>query len=300
MNDYVGSNAGGDSIELFSGLAQLWAGRWWVLASTIIVAAGFSIGAFVMTPVYRAAIILVPAAQERAGLNGMLSSALGSFDGLASLAGIQVGAAAQATDEALAVLRSREFTESFINERNLLPVLYADRWDAAAAKWGVPPEKQPSLGVAVKQFWHDILSVTQDKKTGLLTLQIEWTDRIAAADWANDLVRRLNAQMRGRAIANADASLRFLRKELDAAAAVETRMAISRLMESQVNQRMISSITDEFSFRVVDRAIPADRGDVARPNKMLLISFGLLVGFVLGATVVILRNLLRHRVRSRR
>ena len=284
------------SLELVEVLSQLWTERWWILVSTVVVASIFVVAAFRMTPVYRASTVLVAAGQERAGLGGALSSALGSLAGLASLAGVSVGSSASGTDEALGVLRSRQFAERFIVERKLLPVLFGNMWDEADGRWKVPLEKQPSLGQAVKYFFHDILTITQDKKTGLFTLQIEWTDRLAAAVWANDLVQRLNAEMRSRAIENADASLGFLRKELDGTSIVETREAINRLIEAQINNRMILSVTNEYSFRVVDRAYPSEPGDMVRPKKRLMIAFGLFVGMTFGSVAVIFSRLLRYPI----
>ncbi len=284
-----------DSIELFSGMTQLWRGRWWILLTTVVVTSLFAALAFWMTPVYRASVIMAPAGQERAGLGGILSSALGTLGGgLASLAGIAGGnGSTQGTDEAVAVLKSRQFTEQFITDRNLLPALYPDLWDPKAAKWRVPADDQPTMATAVKRFQKDVLTITQDKKTGLLTLQIESPDRIAAADWANDLVRRINAWMRARSIASTEASLAYLRKEMEATSVVETRIAISRLLEAQINQRMISSVSEEFSFRVVDRAYAPERGDRARPKKLLMIIFGVMAGLVMGSAGVIVFKLPR-------
>ena len=283
-----------NSMELVHVLSQLWAGRWWILTTTVAITSIFAVAAYMMTPVYRASTVLVAAGQERAGLGGALSSALGSLTGLASLAGVSVGSSASGTDEALGVLRSRQFTERFIVERKLLPVLYSHIWDTAVGRWTVPPEMQPSLGRAVNYFDHDIVTTTQDKKTGLFILQIDWKDPLMAADWANDLVQRLNAEMRSRGMANADASLGFLRKELDLTSVVETREAINRLIEAQINNRMILSVTNEYSFRVVDRAYPSEPGDMVRPKRRLMIAFGIFVGMTFGSVAVLFARLLRY------
>lgn len=80
---------------------------------------------------------------------------------------------------------------------------------------------------------------------------------------------------------------------MDSATTVEARAAVGRLMEAQINQRMISNVTEEFAFRVIDPAYAPDRGDRARPKRMLMILFGILVGGVLGSAVVVLRDLPR-------
>ena len=61
---------------------------------------------------------------------------LGQFGGLASLAGVNLGGGANNdTEVSLAVLRSREFTEAFIRDRNLLPLIFEECWDADANRW---------------------------------------------------------------------------------------------------------------------------------------------------------------------
>lgn len=268
-------------------MRRVWAGRWWLIASTVFFGALFAVAAYRMTPVYRAVVVLIPGGEERAGLSGALGSALGSIGGLAALAGVNVGSGAQGLEEALAVLRSRQFTERFIDDNELMPKLYPKKWDSAARKWRVPPDERPTPARAYKFFDTRIRSVALDRKTGLVTLQVDWRDPNEAAGWANDLVRRLNAEMRARAIAKSEASLGFLQKELAATPVVDTRDAINRLIETQVNQRMLANVTMQYAFRVVDPALPSDRDDPLRPNKLLMIVAGIFIGLVIGLILTI-------------
>ncbi len=274
-------------ISLEALLARVWAGRWWVILCTMLIGAAFVAAAFQMTPVYRATVVLIPGGDERAGLSGAFGSALGSLGGLAALAGVNVSASGQGTEEALAVLRSRQFTERFIDDKGLMPKLYPKKWDARAGKWRVPAIERPTPARAYRYFDQKIRSVTIDRKTGLVTLQVDWRDPLQAADWANELVNRLNAEMRSRAIAKSDASLGFLQKELAATAVLDTRIAINRLIEVQVNQRMLATVTMQYSFRVVDPALPADRDDPVRPKKLQISAAGLFIGLVLGVLLAI-------------
>lgn len=276
---------------------MLWSGKWWIIASCVFGACALAAVAYAMTPTYRAATLLVASAPDR-GVGSGLSSAFSSLGGLASLAGLNVGQDASAADEALAVLRSRQFTEKFIGDKNLLPKLFSERWDQVAGRWTAPPDRRPTLGQGFRYFDTYVRTVLRDKRTGLVTLQIDWKDRVDAADWANDLVHRLNAEMRGRAIAKADASLGYLRHELEATTFLESKEAINRLVEGQINRRMIASVTEEFAFGVVDRAVPPDQGDTVRPNKPAMIVIGLLLGLSLGVGGVCFVRVLSLRRRT--
>lgn len=287
MSTVIDTKGRDDELDLGELFSTLSAKRWWIIAS-VVVCTGLAVTyAMIATPVYRAITILVPA-NNSTGLD--LGSALGQFGGIAAMAGIGgVGAGAE-TEEALAVLRSREFTQRFIQDQNLLPRLYANMWDAKARAWRVPESKRPTLARAFRMFNTRIRAIDQDKKTGLISLQIDWKDRVEAANWANQLAARLNEEMRKRAMAKAVVSLGFLERELQTTAAIETREAISRLMESQIKQRMLANVTEEFAFRVVDRALPADADDPVKPQKLALVAIGAVVGFVLGVVLALWRG----------
>lgn len=287
-----------DPVDLRVVIARLWSRRWWIAASIVVCAAIAAVVAFVSTPVYRAAAVLVPAGAERGGMGAGLSSALGQLGGLASLAGINVGGGDVETEESLAVLRSRQFTEAFIDSQNLLPVLFADRWNPEQSTWKAG-KQPPTRAEAFKYFDKKIRSVLLDKKTGLVMLQIEWRDREQAAVWANELIRRLNVEMRTRAIARADASIGYLEKELNGTTTVVSRDAVGRLIETQIRQRMIANVQQEYAFRVVDKAMAPDARDIVRPKRLIMLAIGLMGGAMLGVVGVLIAGALAQPVRSK-
>jgi uncharacterized protein involved in exopolysaccharide biosynthesis len=280
----MNNDAEDDVVDLRVVLATILARRWWVLACVIAFAAGSYLLYRIVTPIYSAATVLIPATQERNSLSSTLSSTLGQLGGIASLAGVNLASGDAATEEALAVLQSRQFTEQFIADLNLMPELFAGKWDAAKGTWkpdwrGRPP---PTPAKAVKYFDKKIRTVIKDRRSSLVTLQIEWRDRDEAAAWANLLAERLNAEMRSRAITQASASLSYLEKELESTSVVETRDSISRLIETQVKQRMLANVTQQYAFRIVDKAMAPDIDDPIFPNKLLFLVGGSLLGLAVG------------------
>lgn len=274
--------------------ALFWSGRWWILLSTLLFVVAFGAAAFLMSPIYRSTAVLVPARVEGSG--GSLGSALGQFGGLAALAGVDIGSEDSAMNEALAVLQSREFTERFIADNELLPKFFARDWDPDAKRWKTSVDKPPTLAQGYKYFDRRVRVVTQDAKTGLIRVQIEWRDPFEAASWANQLVDLLNAEMRARAIAKSDASVGYLERELEATRTVTTKEAIGRLMETEITQRMLANVTHEYAFRVVDKALPSDPDDIVRPQKVVMVGMGAAIGFLLGIVAIFLRR--RTHIRS--
>ena len=93
----------------------------------------------------------------------------------------------------MAILESRTFSESFIQEKNLMPILFSDDWDEENNSW--KDDDSPSMWDAHNEM-KDILSISKDRRTGLMELAVEWKDPILAAEWANDAVTKLNNYMR--------------------------------------------------------------------------------------------------------
>ena len=286
MNTSVYQGDGPQVMDARGVLLLLFNRRLWILISTITFAALFAAVAFLSTPRYRASTVLIPASRRNMLGVHSLPSALGG--GLASLAGLSVGGANPDTQEALGVLRSRAFTQDFIQRNNLLPVLFSSKWNASTGKWRVPKKEQPTLQQAFKYFNRSIRTISDDRETGLITLQIEWRNRIQAADWANEMVQQLNATMRKRAIKMADASIGYLESAYKSTALMPTQQAITQLLESQIDKRMVATVTPQYAFRVVSPALPSDKDDPVWPRKLLLLVLGPFSGFLAGTFLVLI------------
>jgi uncharacterized protein involved in exopolysaccharide biosynthesis len=289
----------GSDLSLRELVALIWVRRWRVVGTVLLFAAASASVAFLITPTYEGSVILVPANTERIGES--LGGAAGQLGNIASVVGLNLNSRGSSTDEALAILRSRQFTEAFISERQLMPELFARKWDAQRKQWKGPTDKQPTLAKAYKYFDKEIREITQDKKTGLVTLRVIWKDRNEASEWANDLARRLNSEMRTRALQREDLAAGYLDRELRSTTEVVAREAIGRLIESQLKQRMLANVTQEYAFRVVDRAMPADADDRVGPHRVQLIVGGTIAGFGLVVLWIYVSASLRPQlpVRSR-
>lgn len=281
-----------DVISLAEILRVINSQRRLILATTVACTVLAAILALVMTPVYRSKALLIPAVQEQESQG--LSALANQFGGLAGLAGLTVGGRSS-KDEAIALLKSRDFTAQVIQTENLMPLLFADQWDAESGSWkSADPDKIPTLNDAYRLFDREIRQVTEDRKTGLVTLTIDWNDRELAARWAQLLVERVNQRMRERAIEEAERSLEYLNLERQKTAIAEVQQAIYRLIENQVKTIMLANVRDQYAFRVIDPPAVADQDDPVRPKRALMI----VVGFVLGGLVSLFVAFIRNAVQS--
>ncbi|HEY3518713.1 MAG TPA: GNVR domain-containing protein [Gammaproteobacteria bacterium] len=265
--------------------ADLWAilsaGKWIL----ILCAATFTLIAIAIAyalPVkYRAEVLLKPA---------RVDSSLGQLGGagaLASLAGISLPIDDRSV-EARALLESKEFSMEFVRDEQLLPVLFAKQWDASAGQWRTSDAKKiPTELDAYRMLRNGVRTVSQDPQTRLVLLAIEWTDPELAASWANKMVALLNEKMRADAMARSRRNLDFLRTEYESTSVAPLRDAIARVMETELQTSMLSSVERDFAFRVIDPAIVPNRR--VSPNRRLIAASGLLLGLALGTLIAIAR-----------
>jgi uncharacterized protein involved in exopolysaccharide biosynthesis len=261
-----------------------------IIASCVLLG-GIAAGAasFLLTPRYRAEVVFSPVN------SGSLGSELGgSLGGLAAIAGVTLGGASKRSDEALEYLRSRQFTRAFIERHGLVPLLYANRWDAAHGRWR---GEAPTIAQAVDRFSHKVLQITQDHRTGIVTLAVLWRDRAVAAQWANWLVAEADAALRARAIDEFRRSIDFLRQAAAETSVIEVQTAVAKTMETELKDAMLARTRDAYAFKVLDPAVVRDPQDTDSPNRPLIVvvggGFGLLIGLARAA-----RYQRRSRVRA--
>lgn len=267
----------------------IWRGKWVILALTVSFAFVSVVYALVQPEWYRAEVLLAPA-DER-----VVPPLAGQLGGLAALAGVSVGGDGSA--EAVAVVRTRDFARAFIEEFELLPVFFADDWDAEADRWkGEDVDRWPDERDAIRYFHEKVLKVSEDRQSGFVTLAVEWTDPNVAAEWADALARRLNAGLRERALREAGANVAYLQDELAKTSVITLQHTIGRLLESELQKLMLARGNEEFAFRIIDSAeVPRYR---VRPNRTLIAMSGTILGGMLGVMMVLFAQLtsLRFKV----
>ena len=255
----------------------VWGGKFVIIGITgffTLIAIAY---ALLATEWYQAGALLVPVEDQS------MSDIRGQLSGLAAIAGVRTGAANSNRTEALAVLRSREFARNFITEFELMPVFLKEPDNS---------KEQPDMRDAVKFFRENVLRVGEDRDTGQVTLGIEWTDPVVAAEWANILVKRLNEQMRNRASQDAEANINFLRTEMASNNVVALEQSISRIMEGEMQKLMLARGNEEYSFRVIDRAeAPRTR---SRPKRTFIVASVFVVSGIFSLLVVFVRSAIRR------
>jgi uncharacterized protein involved in exopolysaccharide biosynthesis len=257
----------------------LWAGRWWIATFVLL---GIAVGFWMVASskhVYRVQAVLTPVSSRE---NGSLDLLSGGMGGLAALAGIGTPGGSRA-QIALATLEGTSFTAKFIQDNNITPLLFPGKWDPSANRWRGPP---PSQYEAVRRFSRGgIRTVLRDQDTGLITVEINWSDRLQAVKWLVSMVAQVNAELRSQAIAESQQNIQFLTAEAQQARVASVKAAIENLIETQMKQLMLAEAQQEYALQFVDRPTTPGPKDYVWPRPVMILCAAAFMGGLLGILV---------------
>ncbi len=289
-----------DEIEFRELFRILWEGRvpFLITVSTFFLLAALYV--LIATDIYRAEVVLVPAEARQSA-----SPLLSQLGGAAALIGINVAPqGGGAVDNAIAVINSREFIGKFITEHSVLAPLFAGTWDratgagfdddifdAATGQWQLE-NGAPTELVAFRKF-RQILNVSRNAESGIITVSIEWHDPELAALWANQIVSDINRDFKSADVKEANDAIRYLREQLNQTQLVEMQRVFYQLIESQTRITMLADVREEYVLRVIDPAVVPDIKVAPRRGLILIIS--VIAGVMAGLIIIFLKNVIRSQ-----
>jgi len=251
-----------------------------VLLTSIAIGFGY---AFLSKQWFRAEVILVQVDSKS------LPGGLSQLSGLASIAGVNLSRGDN--QQPLAVLKSKSLVASYIDSNNLVPVIFAENWDAKTGSWLLDDEKVPDILDTVSRFDEDVRQISDDKKTGLITLRVVWHDPETAARWANELVQAANARLRAQALADAERNVSYLQREIASTGVVTLQESLGKVLESEMQKLLLARGNEEFAFKIIDKATPPKKR--YRPYRALVLLFSAFVGLLFASLAVYVKRQLK-------
>lgn len=301
-----------DEIDLRELFKALWKGKWIIIATTFVFAVGAVIYALSLPNIYKSDALLAPAESSN---GGGLSKMAGQLGGLAALAGVNLGAGESSqTDLAVQVMKSRQFVETFINKHDLLvPLMAAKDWDLTNNKlildeelynpntgeWLREPNglrgSTPTSQEAFEVFNKEVLTINQDKESGLYTVSVKYYSPYVAQQWVNWLIEDINKVMRERTIAETSQNLAYLNTQLQKTAVADMQSTFYKLIEEQTKSLMLAEVQEEFVFKIIDPAVISETPFL--PNRFIIVLMGSIFGGIFSCFIVLCFFLKRQTIK---
>ena len=300
------SNQYDDEIDLRELFSVLWAGKVKIIAITAVFAVASVIYALSVPNQYKATALLAPAQSDGGGLSG----ALGQLGGLASLAGVSIGGGESSESQiAQEIMKSWSFVEGFIADNDLAVEVYAaegwskgsnelqinqDAYDSEGSEWLIEDEfgvvGPPSSWQLFKAF-SERVAVSEDKKSGLVSVSIEYYSPQIAKQWLDLYISAINKHMQERQVKKVSNNISYLEAQIGKTSIAEMREVFYTIIEEQTKNKMVAEASPDYAFVAVSPSmVPEEK---SQPKRALICILGTLLGGMLSVLLVLVMHYAR-------
>lgn len=292
-----------DLRELFG---VLWAGKNKIIAITAVFALASVIYAVSLPNQYKATALLAPAQLDSSGLSG----ALGKLDGLASLAGVSLGGGESSEAQiAVEIMKSWSYIEGFIAENGIAVEVYAtegwdaelnsleinnDVYDAEENEWLIEDEAGsigPPSSWKLFQKFNEMLNVSEDKISGLVSISIEYYSPLIAKQWLDMYVESINRFMQQRQVSKVSRNIEYLQVQIEKTSIAEMREVFYSIIEEQTKNKMIAEASLDYVFVAVSPSMVPEQ--TSQPKRALICILITLLGGMFSVLLVLLMHYTR-------
>ena len=291
-----------DELDLTELVNVLWINKLFLVAITGLFALISIIYSLTLTNIYTAETTLAPSASSD------MSSNLSQYAGLASMAGISLpGSSSGMSDKdlALSLLKSKGLLQRLIDKHDILPDLIAaeawhltsnsisydsDLYDDAKNVWVrnvKPPYKLIPSTQEAYEFFDNAIAVSEDKKTGVISLKVDHLSPEIAYQWSLLLIQEVNEYVADMRIKEAQLSIDYLNDQIKITPYPELRALFYELIQQHTQTMMLAKVRPEYALTTLDAPlIPEEK---SAPKRSLIVILSTLLGGMLGTLIILIR-----------
>jgi LPS O-antigen subunit length determinant protein (WzzB/FepE family) len=289
-----------DLRELFYVLLE---GKWIIVSLTAFVSIIGVIFSLLLPNIYESKAMLVPV-NSSSGISG----ALGGYSGLAGLAGISLPSGGDEGNSAKAIqkISSLSFFENNILVNIHLPDLIAVKswnsktntlvfdkniYDTNSNTWirdfSYPQQQIPSAQESYEVFKQH-LSLTEDSKSGFITLSMKHQSPFVAKQWAELVVNEVNAFYRQKDKSESEKAVSYLNQQISMTGLSEIKQVLAQLLQEETKQLTLIEANQFYVFDYIDP--PAVMEKKSEPKRVLICILSALLGGMLSIVLVLIRH----------
>lgn len=293
-----------DEINLTEMFRALFEGKWIIISVTTFISIIGIIYSLYLPNIYQSKAILVPVNSSSG-----ISAAMKSYGSLAGLAGINLPASNDEsnTTKAIKKLGSLSFFEKNVMPNIFLPNLMALKsWDISNNKiiykndiyllesntWVrdyIYPYKQiPSAQESFRVFKSKHFSISEDVKTGFITLSINHQSPFIAKKWTELLVNEINSFYRQQDKLESEKTLIYLNNQIAKTNLTEIKQVIAQLLQQETQKLALVEAKQFYVFDYIDP--PAVMEKKSEPKRAIICFIFAICGGMVSILIVLLKH----------
>ena len=302
MNDFDNNQEFNDEIHIGELFDVLWLNKKFIAIFTAFSALVSVLISLSLTNIYTAQTLLTPTTSSSS--SGLLSQ----YSGLATMAGVNLtnNGSNNQLDVALNLVKSKKLIENLMLYESFLPNLLAAKswsiktntitynqalYDNKNKQWvrkvSLPFKQTPSSQEALNKF-SNLISISQDNKTQLVTLKVDHLSPVIAQQWSIWIVKEINTILANMEINNSQASIDYLNSQIKITPYSELRTMFYQLIQESTQSMMLAKVNPEYVLTTIDPpVIPEIK---SKPNRSLICILSTILGAMLSILIVLFRK----------
>ena len=293
-----------DEIDLRELFHVLLDGKWIIVSLTAFASIVGVIYSLSLPNIYQSKAMLVPV-NSSSGISG----ALGNYSGLVGLAGINLPPGGDEGNSAKAIQKIsslRIFENSILTNIHLPDLMAVKSWnskintltyddsifDTNNNTWirdfSYPQQQIPSAQESFEVFKTKHLSLSEDKKSGFITLSIKHQSPFIAKQWTELVVNEVNAFYRQKDKSDSEKAVSYLNQQISMTGLSEIKQVIAQLLQEETKKLTLIEANQYYVFDYIDP--PAVMEKKSEPKRSLTLILSALLGGMLSILFVLIRH----------
>ncbi len=298
-----------DQLGLTSLFNVIWKGKILILLFTFVFLASAAAISLLLPNKYTSSSLLMLVDNEE---ENSIASSFGALGGIASMAGVDVGAGkVEKVDELLARLNSRDFLEHLLTfemvKENLTAANDYDSinkktlfnkkiYDDSSGKWiGKSNKFKQAIPSTLEsqEYFNNHVSITFNKLNSLIEISVEHYSPDFSYTFLNLIINEANNISKEIDVSHYEKSIAYLEELLSVTSNQDLRSSINQLMFSEIRKLMLANIDDFYLLKPIDKAFKPERRSSPKRTQFSII--GGLLGMMLSIFILLLRFFIRNR-----
>lgn len=302
MNDFKNNIGFDDEIDFRELSAVLLLNKKFIFIFTTFTTLLLALYSLSLTNIYTAQTLIAPTTSSSS--SGLLSQ----YSGLASMAGINLpqGGSDNRIDIALKLVKSKKLLDRLMLYESFLPDLLASKswnmqtntisydrslYDEENNQWVrnvSPPLKQTPSSQEALIVFSELVSISQDQKTQLVTLNVDHLSPVVAQQWSLWIVKEINTILANMEISNSQASIDYLNDQIKITPYAELRTMFYKLIQESTQSIMLAEVNPEYVLTTIDPpVIPENK---SQPKRLFICILAALLGGMLSILIILIRR----------
>jgi len=277
----------------------IWQSRYFVLliiSIFSIVSLSYSLS---LSNIYTSKSTLAPTSMDAT------SNLTSQYSSIAAIAGIDLSGSDGEVEVALAFINSQKLVSQLMKYDSFLPELIAalewekntneliydlSLYDANTKQWVRKVESPrgiiPSSQEAYKLF-SDKVSLTQNKRNSLITLNVSHISPIVAQKWSIWIIKEVNSLVANMKVVESQSSIDYLNDQIKITPYPELRTMFYELIQNKTQSMMLAKVNPEYVLTTIDPpVIPETKSS---PNRLFIFINGIAFGLMSAILVILIR-----------